>query len=133
MNGAERTRRAEELALAAADAPVFDDTRDACATRVAGIFADHRNSTCRTMCGAVAAAHAVCIDNAEVIIDDSVADMDHSLLLRSDWKDGSCRAYLRAGGAFRTAEAAVEVHLRLHQMSEVSARVKHIVRAVGDA
>ncbi len=94
MDGAERTRRAEELALAAAYATVLDDTRDACAARVGRILGNHRDRPCRAMCGAIAAADTVSVHDTEVVVDDCVADMDHGLLLRSDRKDGAGRTDL---------------------------------------
>lgn len=59
--------------------------------------------------------------------------MDHGLLFLSDGKDGSGGTDLRAVRTLRTAEAAVEIHLGLHQVAGIGARTEHVVGTVGHA
>lgn len=133
MDGADRARRAEILALAAADATFLDDARDERRRIVALHLTHHRDGAGGTMGRAATAAGFPLAGEAEIVIHDGTADMDHGLLLFIYRENRSGRAYLRAVGALRAAEAAVEVHLGLHQVTGIGTRTEHIVGAVGHA
>lgn len=133
MDGADRTGRAEILALAAADTTVLDDTGDERRLAVALDLADHRDGPCRAMRRAGTAVDAIGIGDTEIVVHQCAADMDHGLLLLRDGKDGSGGTDPRAVGTLRTAEPAVEVHLGLHQVAGIGARTEYVVGAVGHA
>ena len=133
MDGADRTRRAKVLALAAADTTVLDDAGNERRLAVILDLADHRNGSRRAMGCAGTAVHALGIGDTEIVVNNCATDMDHGLLFLSDGKDGSGGTDLRAVRTLRTAEAAVEIHLGLHQVAGIGARTEHIVGAVGHA
>lgn len=133
MDGADRTRRAKVLALAAADTTVLDDAGNERRLAVILDLADHRNGSRRAMGCAGTAVHALGIGDTEIVVNNRATDMDHGLLFLSDGKDGSGGTDLRAVRTLRTAEAAVEIHLGLHQVAGIGARTEHIVGAVGHA
>ena len=133
MDGADRTGRAEILALAAADAAFLDYARDERGLIVSLHLADHRNGSHRAMRGTCSATHAFRIRNTQVVIDGSAADVDHGFFFLGNRENGTGGTDLRAVGALRTAEAAVEIHLGLHQVTGIGAGTEHIVGAVGDA
>ena len=132
MDGADRTGRAEILALAAADTAVLDDTGDERRLAVALDLADHRDGPCRAMRRAGAAVDSVGIGDTEIVVHDRAADVDHRLLLLCDGKDGSGGTDLRAVRTLRTAETAVEIHLGLHQVAGIGAGTQYVVRAIGN-
>lgn len=85
------------------------------------------------MCGATSAADITGICKAKVEVHDSAPNVYEGLLLDTDRLDGAGRTKLGASRTFRTAETAVEIHLRLHHVTEVSARAEDFVRAIGNA
>ena len=128
-NGADGPGRAQVLAGAAADAQGRVDGRDAhAALRVL----DHGDRPDGAMAGAVAAACAVLRDT-EGAVDAGRADMVAGLFLLGNGADGAAGADFAAGGAFWPAVAALEGHLRLHEMIEVRGRPQDVVRALRHA
>ena len=130
MDSADGTRRAKIFAFAAAYAAAVYDARNP----LGGTFlADHRNGACRAAGSAFAAAGLTLGGKAEVIVDERSADVDHSLFLLGDRKDGAGRADLRTGRALRPAIAVLEAHLGLHQVVEVGTGTKDFVGTVRHA
>ena len=127
-NRADRARRAEVLAGAAADALLLVHDGPAVSGR---IVLDEHDSAGRAVAGAVAAFHAF-LDHAEFRIHAGRAHMVLRLLFLGDLPDGAGRAKFGAAGALRAAVAALVGHLGLHEVLEVRGGTEHVVRALGD-
>ena len=72
----QRSCRTYVLACAAADTPVFIDSRDAERVLVRRVFAYHSYSMGRAVSCTVSAAYIICIDNTTLVINNSKSDLD---------------------------------------------------------
>ena len=120
-NCAQRSCRTEVLAGSATDTHLLIHNRK---------LVYHADGACRTVAGTVAACHSVSVDNAELRVEFRCSDMPGELLELLKREDGSRRADLRAGVAFRAAPAVIVVHLRLHEMVEILRRTENSLRTI---
>ena len=131
VDGAERTRGAEELAGAAAQA--FVGVHRGTQQGGAAIHCHHRDGLCGAVPRTVAAADAVAPGQAVVLHHHGIANVDVGLFLARDGANGASRAHLAAARALRTAEAPFERHLGLQQAFQFSAGAQDTVGTLADA
>ena len=118
---------AQVLTSAASDALGLVYSRYPAFGEVVGIQRHHFDGFGGTMSCAIAAKHAVGHHNAVLFHPHGDAFLYGGFLLLCDSGDGSGGTNIRTDGAFGTAIAALERHLRLHEAHQVRARAEHIV------
>jgi len=80
---------------------------------------NHRDGTCRTVTGTVAAIHAIA-DGDTVLLDPySMANLDARLLDVIKGLDSSCGTDIGTTRTFRTAEALLVAHRGEHEVRQV--------------
>ena len=130
---AERSCRAEVFALAAAYTAFFIHRRHLHRATVRGCMIDHLNCIRRTLACTYAARLTLSNRDTVVGYPHRMPDADSCLVLNSDRSYSLRWAHLGAKRTFRTAVAALERHLRLHQPQWVRRTAQHVVRAGTDA
>ena len=114
IDGAEGSCGAEVFAFAATD--TFLGVNDRYFHRLAvNLLLDHLDCPRRAVSCTGTAVITVGNGNTVLLNPHGVADMDSGLLLFGNGFDGTRRAHLRATCTLRTAVAALERHLRLHE------------------
>ena len=129
VDSAERARRAEVFACAAADAPFGVDGGYLPGVRIVRVRCHHLYCADRAVAGTVAALHIVGDADAILLYPYGVAYLDSRFVRFGDRVDSTCRAHFRALGALGAAIPAFVGHFRLHQLHQVGRRAQHLVGA----
>lgn len=124
IDGRERTRRADIFAMATTDASFGIDM---------DTVLQHGDGTSGTMASTVAARDMVGQHDAVVCNPIRLTTTDSRLLLLSDASDGVRRADIGTTGAGSEAITLIEVHLGLHEASDIRRRTQDALWACADA
>jgi len=127
----ERPCRTHIFTLAATDAARLINRRHVDIVAI-HLDRDHIYRSGRTFVGTIAARDTVGHRQAVFLYPYGMADLRRRLNRSVYFDDSASGAYLRTTSTLRTAETAVEVHHRLHEMLEICRRAKHPVGTFGD-
>ena len=129
VNRAERAARTKILACSAADAALLVHGGDKRRIRVIRILMHHVNGSRGTVACAVAAIHAVGIDDAVVGDPHGMADLRRRLLGRRDRTDSPRGTHFGTLRTFGPAVAALVRHFGLHQGHQLAGGAQHLIGA----
>ena len=133
MDGTEWLGRTEILTRSATDATALVDGWELYRVLVVLIHRNHHNGTRRTVASTVAALRPVGEDNAVLLRPDCMTYLNARLVFLLDRFDGTSRTNLTASVTFWSAVATLIRHGRLHQLHQVSAWSKYVVRTLSHA
>lgn len=128
VDGTEWLGRTKILARSATDATALVDGRELRRVLILRICRNHHDGSRRTVAGAVAAFHTIGEDDAVLLRPHCMTNLYARLILLLDRLDGTGRTNLAASVALWSAVATFIRHRRLHQLHQVCARAKYVVR-----
>ena len=115
VNGTERPGGTEVFASSATDTAFCVYDRQFQGVGVIGNAGQHLYGSGRAVSGAVAASHAIGVDDTIFVDVDGVADLYGGFICRGDGAYSSSRTDVGTSGTFRTAVAPFVRHFGLHQ------------------
>ena len=130
VDGTEWFRRTEVLARSASDATAQVDGRELWRSLVVRVCRNHHDGSRWTVTGTVATFHPIGEDDAILLRPHRMTNLYARLVFLLDRFDGTGRTHLAASVALWSAIASLVRHRWLHQMHQVGARTKHVVRTL---